>query len=139
MQSEVSNLIGNYTWDLVNPLDHLNTTIVAGRWVFIVKANSEGQPDRFKVRWVACGFTQRYGIDYDDTYTSVIKPAIVKIILALVVRLDIEYKQYDLVTAFLNALIKKHRTFVEILHGFEEYEGKMQKICLLRRALYGLK
>jgi hypothetical protein len=59
--------------------------------------------------------------------------------LALVVRLDIECKQYDLVTASLNALIKKHRIFVEMPHSFEEYEGKMQKICLLRRALYGLK
>jgi hypothetical protein len=59
--------------------------------------------------------------------------------LALVARLDMECKQYDLVTAFLNALIKKHRIFVEMPHGFEEYEGKMQKICLLRRALYGLK
>jgi hypothetical protein len=59
--------------------------------------------------------------------------------LALVVRLDMECKQYDLITTFLNALIKKHRIFVEILHSFEEYEGKMQKIYLLRRALYGLK
>jgi hypothetical protein len=42
MQSEVSSLIGNHTWDLVNPLDHPNATIVAGRWVFTVKANSEG-------------------------------------------------------------------------------------------------
>jgi hypothetical protein len=42
MQSEVSSLIGNHTWDLVNPLDHPNATIVASRWVFTVKANSEG-------------------------------------------------------------------------------------------------
>jgi transposase InsO family protein len=139
MLSEVSSLTGNDTWDLVNPLDHPNATIVAGRWVFTVKANSEGLPDRFKARWVARGFTQRYGIDYDDTYASVTKPATVKIMLALVARLDMECKQYDLVTAFLNALIKKHRIFVEMPHGFEEYEGKMQKICLLRRALYGLK
>jgi hypothetical protein len=68
----------------------------------------------------------------------VTKPATVKIMLALVARLDMECKQYHLVTAF-NALIKKHRIFVEMPHGFEEYEGKMQKICLLRRALYGLK
>jgi hypothetical protein len=44
-----------------------------------------------------------------------------------------------LITAFLNTLIEKHRIFVEMPHGFEEYEGKIQKICLLRRALYGLK
>jgi hypothetical protein len=50
MQSEVSSLIGNDTWDLVNLLDYPNVTIVAGRWVFTVKANSEGLPDRFKTR-----------------------------------------------------------------------------------------
>jgi hypothetical protein len=50
MQSEVSSLICNDTWDLVDPLDHSNVAIVAGRWVFTVKANSEGLPDRFKAR-----------------------------------------------------------------------------------------
>jgi hypothetical protein len=89
--------------------------------VFTVKANSNGLPDRFKARWVARGFTQRYGIDYDDTYVSVTKPATVKIMLALVARLDMECKQYDLITAFLNALIEKHKIFVKMPHGFEEY------------------
>jgi hypothetical protein len=51
----------------------------------------------------------------------VIKPATVKIMLTLVVRLDMEYKQYNLITAFLNALIEKHKIFVEMPHGFEEY------------------
>jgi hypothetical protein len=51
----------------------------------------------------------------------VIKPAIVKIMLTLVARLDMECKQYNLITAFLNALIEKHKIFVEIPHGFEEY------------------
>jgi hypothetical protein len=141
MQSEVSSLTDNDTWDLVDPLDHPSVTIVAGRWVFTVKANSKGLPDRFKARWVARGFTQRYGIDYDDTYASVTKPVTVKIMLALVVRLDMECKQYDLVTAFLNALIQKHKIFVEMPHGFEEYtqNGQTQKTCLLKRALYGLK
>jgi hypothetical protein len=139
MQSEVNSLISNNTWDLVDPLDYPDATIVAGRWVYTVKTNAEGLPVRFKARWVARGFTQRYGIDYDDTYASVTKPATVKVMLALVARLDMECKQYDLITAFLNALIEKHRIFVEMPHGFEEYKGKVQKICLLRRALYGLK
>jgi hypothetical protein len=121
MQSKVSSLIGNNIWDLVNRLDHQDVTILAGRWVFTVKANSKGLLDRFKARWVARGSTQRYGIDYDDTYASVIKVATVKIMLALVARLDIECKQYDLITAFLNALIEKHKIFVGMPHGFERY------------------
>ena len=59
--------------------------------------------------------------------------------LAMVAKLDLECKQFDLITAFLNALIKKHKIFVEMPHGFEQYEGKVQKICLLKCALYGLK
>jgi hypothetical protein len=93
MQSEASSLVCNDTRDLVDLLDHTNVTIVAGRWVFTVKANSEGLPYRFKARWVARGSTQRYGIDYDNTYASVTKPATVKIMLALVARLDMECKQ----------------------------------------------
>jgi hypothetical protein len=50
-----------------------------------------------------------------------IKLAIVKIILTLVVRLDMECKQYNLITTFLNALIEKHKIFVKMPHGFEEY------------------
>lgn len=139
MKSEVKSLVGSDTWDLINPLDHPSFTIVAGRWVFTLKADSEGRPTLFKARWVARGFTQRFGIDYDETYASVTKPATVKIMLALVAKFDMECKQYGLITAFLNALIEKHRIFVEMPHGFEQYDGKVQKICLLKRVLYGLK
>jgi hypothetical protein len=49
-------------------------------------------------------------------------------------------KQFDLVTAFLNTLIKKHKIYVEMPHGFEEYDKDgNQLICLLLKALYGLK
>jgi hypothetical protein len=60
--------------------------------------------------------------------------------LAQVARLDMECKQYNLVTVFLNALIEKHKMFVGMPHGFEQYaqNGQTQKICLLKRALYGL-
>lgn len=60
--------------------------------------------------------------------------------LALAAKLDLECKQFDLITAFLNALIERHKIYVEMLHGFEEYaEDGTQLVCLLLRALYGLK
>jgi hypothetical protein len=105
-----------------------------------VKADANGRPVRFKARWVARGFTQRHGVDYEDTYASVTKPATVKIILALKAKLNLECKQFDLVTAFLNALIKKFKIYVEMQHGFEDYaEDGTQLVCFLLRALYGLK
>jgi hypothetical protein len=105
-----------------------------------VKADANGCPVRFKARWVARGFTQRYGVDYEDTYASVTKPGTVKIMLALAAKLNLECKQFNLVTAFLNALIKRYKIYIEILHGFEDYvEDGTQLVCFLLRALYGLK
>jgi hypothetical protein len=143
MQSEVDSLKGNDTWKLVQSADinDLKVKIVAGRWVFTVKSEStDSLPTRYKARCVVRGFTQRHGIDYDDTYASVTKPATVKIMLAIIAKLDLECKQFDLVTAFLNTLIKKHKIYVEMPHGFEEYDKDgNQLICLLLKALYGLK
>jgi hypothetical protein len=60
--------------------------------------------------------------------------------LALTAKLNLECKQFDLVTAFLNALIKKFKIYVEMPHGFEDYaEDGTQLVCFLLRALYGLK
>lgn len=141
MEGEVRNLRSNSTWKSVHPMQtpH-NANIIAGRWVFTIKADADGNPTRFKARWVARGFTQKHGVDYEDTYASVTKPATVKIMLALAAKLDLECKQFDLVTAFLNALIKKYEIYVEMPHGFEEYgTDGTQLVCLLQRALYGLK
>lgn len=141
MQSEVDSHKTNSTWQLVHLLQvPQDANIIRGRWVFTVKADADGYPVRFKARWVARGFTQRYGVDYEDTYASVTKPATVKVMLALTAMLDLECKQFDLITAFLNALIKKYKIYVEMPHGFEEYhKDGTQLVCLLLRALYGLK
>jgi hypothetical protein len=62
----------------------------------------------------------------------VTKPVIVKIMLALTVKLNLECKQFDLVTAFLNALIKKYKIYIEIPYGFEDYaEDGTQLVYLL--------
>jgi hypothetical protein len=117
-----------------------DANIIKGRWVFSIKADANGRPVRFKARWVTRGFTQRHGVDYKDTYASVTIPAIVKIMLALTAKLNLECKQFDLVTAFLNALIKKYKIYVKMPYGFEDYaEDGTQLVYLLLRALYGLK
>jgi hypothetical protein len=141
MRSEVDSLKANNTWQPVHLMEvPQDANIIKGRWVFSIKADANGRPVRFKARWVARGFTQRHGVDYEDTYASVTKPATVKIMLALAAKLNLECKQFDLVTAFLNALIKKYKIYVEMPHGFEDYaEDGTQLVCLLLRALYGLK
>lgn len=124
------------TWRLGPRKNTGNRKVLRGRWVFDVKRGPDGKFSRFKARWVVRGFTQREGIDYDETYASVAKPVSLRVLFAMIADEDLECMQYDLIAAFLNALVGTHVIFVEQPHGFEDGEDN---VCMLLKALYGLK
>jgi hypothetical protein len=90
---------------------------------------------------VARGFTQIAGIDYDETYATVTKPVSIRILMAIVAHYNLECKQYDIITAFLNAIIGDRKIYVEQPHGFEvdNHNNSQPLVCLVLRALYSLK
>jgi histone deacetylase 1/2 len=59
------------------------TNIIGSRWVFKTKHKADGSLDKYKARLIAQGFTQRYDVDYLDTYSPVVKPATVRLVLAI--------------------------------------------------------
>ena len=68
MDKEVSELLGNGTWaDVSDPANHLPSDRKAtrSRWVFDIKTKRDGSIERYKARFVACGYSQTQGIDYD--------------------------------------------------------------------------
>lgn len=65
------------------------------------KKNSDGSIDRYKARLVAKGFDQIDGVDFTETFSPVIKPATIRLVLALAVHYDWFIKQLDLSNAFL--------------------------------------
>ena len=87
---------------------------------------------------MACGFTQVAGQDYDETYSLVAKPVSIHILMAIVTHHDLECKQYNIITAFLQAKLTDCTIYVEQRYGFK-HEGKGNKVCLLLRAPYRLK
>ena len=133
MLEEVNSLNQNKTWELVDPLK--DRRFLSGEWVFKLKRGLYGEVARHKSRWVVRGFTQEEGIDYDETFASVVKPMSYKALFPIAATLDLEIEQMDVKTAFLYGNID-HEIYVE--QPYHMTDGTL-RVCKLRKALYGLK
>jgi len=81
MQAEYISLIKASTWRLV-PLPP-GRKAVSYKWVYMIKTNSDGTIAKFKARLVAKGFTRTKGIDYDQTFSPVVKYESIRTMLEL--------------------------------------------------------
>ena len=82
MEREYDSLMENRTWILVPP--HPGRTIVKCKWVYKIKYTSTGAIDKYKALLVAKGYSQVHGIDYDKTFSPVIKHDSVRVLFAIV-------------------------------------------------------
>ena len=100
MEAEINSLNANNTWTLEDlPLGH---KALRGKWVFKIKWNTHGAVTKYKARWVVKGFEQRFGIDYNQTYATVMKPMSYKVLFALATAENFHIEQIDVITAFLH-------------------------------------
>nr|XP_020164044.1 uncharacterized mitochondrial protein AtMg00810-like [Aegilops tauschii subsp. strangulata] len=135
MQEEFDALLCNRTWQLVSRPRHAN--VITGKWVFKHKLRPDGTLDRYKARWVVRGFRQRAGIDFTDTFASVVKPGTIRMVLHLALSRAWPVHQMDVSNAFLHGHLEE-QVFCQQPTGFVE-PALPDHVCLLSRSLYGLK
>ena len=98
--AEYASLLKNDTGDLVQLPE--GRTAIGSKWIFKVKYNGQGSIEQFKGRLVAQGHTQKYGIDYEETFAPVAHYSSIRTILAYAVEKRMKIHQMDVITEFLN-------------------------------------
>lgn len=133
MQEEFESLMTNKTWFLTDlPNDK---KVIKSKWVFKVKRNTEGEVVRHKARLVVKGYSQKKGIDYEETFAPVVRYTSIRLLLAIAVKFDLTVYQMDAVTAFLNGDLKED-IYITQPSGYDDKSGQ---VCKLQKSLYGLK
>ncbi|CAA7024341.1 unnamed protein product [Microthlaspi erraticum] len=135
MCEEIDNHIREHTWDLISSTVAEN--IVGSKWIFTIKRHANGAISKFKARLVAKGFNQRPGIDYHETFSPVIKPSTIRLVLSVSVSKNWQIRQFDVNHAFLQGKLDDE-VYMTQPPGFVN-KDEPQAVCKLRKAIYGLK
>ncbi|XP_042958153.1 uncharacterized mitochondrial protein AtMg00820-like [Carya illinoinensis] len=114
MHDKLQALRVNNTWNLI-PCE-ATVSIIACQWVFKIKLKANGTLDMPKDCVVAKGFNQEDGINYHETFSPVIKPSIILIVITLALINYWSISQLDVKNAFLHSDLYES-FFMEQLSG----------------------
>ena len=135
MEKEMESLRSNDVWELVEP--PRNRKVIGSKWVFKKKVNADGAVEHYKARLVAQGCAQRFGLDYEETFSPVVRFESIRSVVALGAQNKLQLHQMDVSTAFLHGELTEE-VYMKQPEGFIE-QGKELLVCQLKRSIYGLK
>lgn len=127
MQSEINSLERNGTWELVD--EPIDKNIIEVKWIYTIKSSGI-----YKARVVARGFQQMFE-ENEEIYSPVARMTTLKVLLSTACVRGWYIEQMDVETAFLNGNIKSE----VYIYPPDGYDVEPSKVCLLKKALYGLR
>ncbi|CAM8990520.1 unnamed protein product [Rhodiola kirilowii] len=136
METEIQALQSNNTWQVI----HLpfGKNAISSKWIFRVKKHSGDTIERYKARLVARGFSQEEGLDYNESFTPVVKRTTVCTVIALASSKNWPLLQLDVDNAFLHGALDEE-VYMSFPPGFFKQEKQMGMVYKLNKSLYGLK
>ena len=135
MNEEYQSIMKNGVWEIVpRPKDKF---VVTSKWIYKIKHAGDGSIDKYKARFVARGFSQLEGIDYEETFAPTAKYTTIQSLVSLATSMGWNIHQMDVKTAFLNGTIDEE-VYIEQPLGSEVKDRKAY-VCRLKKELYGLK
>ncbi|KAL2235755.1 UNVERIFIED_CONTAM: Retrovirus-related Pol polyprotein from transposon RE2, partial [Sesamum indicum] len=135
MKSEMDSVGSNQVSTLVDPLKVVKS--VGCKWVYKRKLGDHGKVIGFKARLVAKGYTQRPGVDFEETYSPVAMAKSIRILLVIAAWYDYDVWKMDMRMAFLNGFIEEE-IYMDQPDSFTSI-GEGQKVYRLQRSIYSLK
>ncbi|MCI4389198.1 hypothetical protein PGIGA_G00095200, partial [Pangasianodon gigas] len=136
MDKEMRSLEENKTFTLTQLLPGKQP--VGGRWVYTLKRDIDGS-EKYKARFVAKGYSQKLGTDYEETFSSTADMTSVRVVMQKAAQENLILHQMDVETAYLHAPIDCE-IYMEQPEGYEQKSETGEKlVCKLEKSLYGLK
>ena len=121
MDREMKSMGSNSVWSLIEPPKGVKP--IGCKWIYKRKRGPDGKVETFKARLVAKGYTQKEGIDYDETFSPVAMLKSVRILLAVAAFLNGELEE--------DIYMQQPKRFIAL--------SQEHMVCKLHRSIYGLK
>ena len=131
MIEEYQLITKNDVWEIVPRLE--KKSIMNSKWIYNIKHAADGSIEKYKARFVARGFSQKEGKDYEETFAPVARYTSIRTILALATVMKWKIHQMDVKTTFLNGVVEEE-VYVEQPLGFKKHDRKTH-VCKLKKAL----
>ena len=116
MTEEYQSIMKNGVWDIVSKPE--DKSVVSSKWIYKIKHATDGSIEKYKERFVARGFSQKEGIDYEEKFALLAWYTLIRAIMALASMMKWDLHQMDVKTTFLNGVIEEE-VYIEQPQGFE--------------------